>query len=393
VRADAAEADRRHEVREAGRAWQRAGAIDEATLAKIEAAYPDDRSRLGPVFRILVFGFTLVVLLGGLGLLALFVDDAGERAAAVVFLLGGLGLAVLTEVQIGPLRRRQGGTEPATASLAVILVVGASIFLFADVVKPAGRVVLSAALFVAAAVLGAAGYRWGYALFTAFSATAAFFLLGRFPYGRLLWVTAALLLLPLALRASESSDLAPSHRRSGQAIALVALVFLYVALHLSSWDLGLVEMLTGRWPGTPGAPRPGRPFFIVTTALVPVLTLAWGLRSRRRLLINLALVGLLASLVTLRFYVHVAPLWVVLVAGGGVAILLALLLRRTLDSGAGRERGGFTAEPVFADPEGRSALEVAASVAAFSPAPRPVPEPGFEGGGGRSGGAGASGNF
>ncbi|HSD26361.1 MAG TPA: hypothetical protein VLL75_03610 [Vicinamibacteria bacterium] len=393
MRADAAEADRRHEVREAARGWQRAGAIDDTTLAKVEAAYADDRNRLGPIFRVLVFVFTLVVLQGGLGLVGLLAGHAGETALAFVFLLGGLGLAILTDVQIGPWRRRQGGTEPATASLAVVLVIGTATWLFADVAKPPDRIVVDAALLLAAAVLGAAGHRWGYALFTAFSAVAAFFLLGRFPYGRLLWVIAALVLAPLALRASDSPDLAPSHRRSWQAVALVALVFLYVALHLSSWDLGLVEMLTGRWPGTPGAPRPARPFFIATTALVPVLTLAWGLRSRRRLLINLALVGLLASLVTLRFYVHVAPLWVVLVAGGGAAILLALLLRRYLESGAGRERGGFTAEPVFTDAEGRSTLEVAASIASYAPAPRPVAEPGFEAGGGRSGGAGASGNF
>jgi hypothetical protein len=80
-------------------------------------------------------------------------------------------------------------------------------------------------------------------------------------------------------------------------------------------------------------------------------------------------------------------------AGGAVAIGLALLLRRYLDAGEGRERGGFTAEPVFTDPEGRSALEVAASVASFTPSPRPVEPPGFQGGGGRSGGAGASGTF
>jgi hypothetical protein len=89
----------------------------------------------------------------------------------------------------------------------------------------------------------------------------------------------------------------------------------------------------------------------------------------------------------------VAPLWVALIGGGGAAIALALLVRRYLDSGPARERGGFTAEPLFTDPEARSALEVAAGVAAFTPAARPVEQPGFQGGGGRSGGAGASGTF
>ena len=72
---------------------------------------------------------------------------------------------------------------------------------------------------------------------------------------------------------------------------------------------------------------------------------------------------------------------------------LALAIRRLLDSGPAHERGGFTAEPLFGDPERRSALEIAAGVAVLSPAPRPVERPGFEGGGGQFGGGGGTGTF
>ena len=392
MRDDLAAADRRFEVREAARGWQRAGAIDEATRAKIDAAYPDDRSRLGEIFRVLVFGFTLVVLLSALGILGLMVASAGDKAAFLFFLCG-IGLAALTEAQIGAFRRRQGGTEAATAFLAVLLVIGASLWLYYQGLRPRDELAINAALVLAVVVLGAAGYRWGYALFVGLATVAAFVLLARAPFGRLLCAIVPLALTPFVLRASDSSDLAPSHRRSCEAIAVVALVFVYLAVHLASWDLGILEVLTGHWREASGAPRPFRPFFAVATALVPVLTLAWGIRSRRRLLINLGLVGLLASIVTLRVYVHVAPLWLALIVGGGAAIGLALLLQRYLDSGAGRERGGFTAEPVFTEPEGRSALELAASAASFAPAPRPVQQPGFQGGGGRSGGGGATGNY
>lgn len=271
--------------------------------------------------------------------------------------------------------------------------IGTSLWLFYQVAKPPEAFIVNVALVVTLLVLGVAGYRWGYALFVGVATVAAFILLARTPVGRLLWGVVPLALAPLALRASDSPDLAPSHRRSCQVVAVLSLVFLYLAVHLASWDLGVVEMVTGHWRERFGTPRPFRTFFIVATALVPVLTLAWGIGVRRRLLINLGLVGLLASIVTLRVYVHVAPLWVALIVGGGIAIGLALLMRWYLDSGEGRERGGFTAEPVFTDPEGRSALEVAASVASFTPSPRPVEQPGFQGGGGRSGGGGASGTF
>jgi len=175
-------------------------------------------------------------------------------------------------------------------------------------------------------------------------------------------------------------------------VAVVCLVFLYLAVHLGSWDVGLVEALTGEGRAS-RAPAPFRPIFAMATALVPVLTLAWGIGAHRRLLISLGLVGLLVSIVTLRFYVHVAPLWAALLVGGASALGLALALRRYLDAGPGHARHGFTAEPLFADPERRSALEVAASVASLSPAARAVERPGFQGGGGRSGGGGATGNF
>jgi MFS family permease len=393
VRADVEEADRRYEVREAARGWQRAAAVDEETRKKIDAAYPDDRNRLGPVFRVLVFGFSLVVLQSAMGIVGLAFASAGESAAAAVFLLFGLGLAGLTEAQLGSLKRRQGGTEAATAFLAVGLIIGSLMWLIAESAKPGDKVLVDTALILSIIVLGAAAWRWGYSLFAVVAAICGFVLLARGPWGRLVWMGLPLALAPALLNAADSPRLAPPHRRSCEAIALVALVFLYVAVHLGSWDLGVVEMITGFFDHIERPPSPIRTLFAVATAAVPLLTVAWGIVTRRRSLIDLGLVGILASLVTLRVYVHVASLWLALIGGGGIAMGIALLVRRTLDSGPEHERHGFTAEALFTDPEGRSVLEVAASVATFTPAARPLPKPGFEGGGGRSGGGGASGEF
>jgi MFS family permease len=393
MRADVAEADRRYEVRKAARAWARAAAVDEETSTKIEALYPDDRNRLGRVFRVLVFGFSIVVLQSVMGIVGLMFTAAGASVAAVVFFLFGLGLAGLTEVQLGSLKRRQGGTEAATAFLAVGLIIGSLLFLIFESSNPGDRVLFDTALIVSTLVLGAAGWRWGYTIFALAAALCVFILLARGPFGRLSWMVLPLVLAPALLHAADAARLAPSHRRSCEAIALVSLVFLYLAVHLGSWDIGVVEMLNGFFGHIERPPSPMRMFCAVATALVPVLTVGWGIATRRRSLINLGFLGILASLVTLRFYVHLAPLWIVLLAGGAVAIGVAALVRRYLDSGPEHERHGFTAEPLFADPEGRSALEVAASVATFTPAAKPVPPPGFGGGGGRSGGGGASGQF
>jgi uncharacterized membrane protein YgcG len=396
VRAEAALAERRHEVREAARDWKGAGAIDEAMLTTIEAAYPDDRSRLGPVFRVLVFGFTIVALTAVLGLLWLPASGS-EEAGAVLLILFGAALVGATEVQIGTFRRRQGGTESATAFLAVSFLWG-GVFWLAEIGSRGAGVGddarIDGALLLLAALCGAAAYRWGYSVFALVATVGVFLLLARVPYGRGLWVAVSVFAAPPLLRASDSGRLPPAHRRTCEAAAVLSLVFLYVAVHLGSWDLGLVEMVSGHSSRSVGSSSaPARPLFAVATALAPVWVLAWGVAVRRRSLINLGFVGVVASTATLRAYVHLAPLWTALLVGGGTAIGVALALRRTLDSGPGRERRGLTAEPLFANPERRNALEVAVGLAGSSPAARPIEERGFAPGGGRSGGGGASGGF
>jgi hypothetical protein len=393
MRADVALAGSRHEVREAALGWRKAGAIDEATRQKIEAAYPDDRSRLGPVFRVLVFCFTVVAVSGFFGVFALAAAMGRGDAMGVVLLLFGGALVVATEFQIGALRRTQGGTESATAFLGLCYLLGGLLWIIFEGLKPGEQTSINLALVIAATVFGVGAHRWGYVLSAVASAAALFVLLARGPLGRVSWAMAALILAPLLVKTADSARLPPAHRRCCSAMAVVSLVFLYVAVHLGSWDLSVVEMLTGHWRRQVQPPSALRPASMIATALVPVATLLWGMATRRRLLINLALVGILSSIVTLRVYVHVAPLWVALLAGGAMAIGLALGLRRLLDSGPGHERSGFTAEPLFGDPERRSALEIAASVTNLSPAARPVERPGFEGGGGHFGGGGATGTF
>ena len=63
-----------------------------------------------------------------------------------------------------------------------------------------------------------------------------------------------------------------------------------------------------------------RPLFVIATGALPLLVVCWGIAARRRSLLDLGLAGVLASLMTLRFYVHLAPLWLVLVLGGSGAI-------------------------------------------------------------------------
>ena len=392
MRTEPARAQRHQQVREAARAWERAGASTAATREAVERAYPDDRSRLGPVFRVLVFVFTLIAVSSMLGLLGLILNAVGLRSEAALILLFGVGLVAVTELQIGALRRSQGGTEPATAFLGVGYVLGGLLWSLNDTWGVSGDNMIDVALATTALILGVAAWRWGYTIFAVVAAIAVEVLLARAPMGRALWILAGVIAAPLLYRAADSVRLAPSQRRSCEAMGVLSLVFLYVAIHIGSWDQGLVEMVRDD-SGGHHPPPALRMFIIVATALTPVLVFLWGVISRRRSLLNLGLVGIVASLTTLRFYVHLAPLWVVLLTAGAAALVAALLIRRLLDRSPGRELHGLTAEPLFTDPAKRSALEIAAGVVQLSPAAQRPPDRPFEAEGGRFGGGGASGNY
>jgi len=397
VTPDCERADRNAAVRCAARDWQRAGAVDAATLQAIEAAVPDDRVRAGPVFRVLLFIFTIIAVDAGFGFLSLFLELADSKNGGVLAgfaLVTGVVLAVATEYQIGPMRRAQGGTEAAASFLALGYLMGAATWFVFEPLKLDFRDALPVLCLAGAALAVAAAWRWGYPLYAGAAAAALLVALARLPAGRLLWIALPLAAAPFLLRLAESPRLPPAHRSSFTAVLLVALVGLYVAVHLGSWETQLVEEIGEARRGLPPQNDTLWWLSVVATALVPLVLLGLGIRSRRYPLLIVGAGTAVASLVTLRWYVHLAPLWVVITASGAVLVGLVLGLRRWLDAGPGKERGGFTAEPLFQDLARQRLLEMGAAVASFSPDARDLhEEPKFEGGGGQFGGGGSSAEF
>jgi len=393
-------ADRAAAVRTAARSWRRAGIVDDTALAAVESSFPDDRVRAGAVFRVLLFLFTVIGVCGVLGFLAAALGGH-DQALAGLAAVAGVALLALTELQVGALRRRQGGTEAATSLLGIGLLLAAAAWLLFE----AGRMDAAAGVPVlcalAAALTGAAAWRWGYPLYAALGTAAALVTLAHLPAGRAVWIVLALAAAPALLRLSESPRLPPAHRSSAMAVLLVALGGLYVAVHVGSWEERIVERIGGRDPG-PAPPAwlsspQGKLLWwlaVAATALVPVLVLAAGLRRRRLPLLLAGTVAAVASLATCQHYLRLEPAWLVLTGAGALWIAVVLGLWRYLDAGPGGERGGFTAAPLLTDPRRQAALEVGVAVLTLQPEARGAgDEHPFAGGGGRSGGAGATGEF
>jgi hypothetical protein len=385
-------AERNQAVRGAAREWRRAHLIDEATHATIERAYPDDRRRLGPVFRVLAFGFTVFAIVAAFAFVML-VFRPSTSGVAVSALIFGAALWMATEGLKGPQRLADAGIESATALAGAVFLLGGVAYMVEEVLRihdPAGArlMALSATVLFALTAL-----RWGSTVGAALATYGLGVLLGLFPLTRLTWTVAALLLAPLALLGSESARLIPSHRRACAAVLALTLVGLYVALHIGSWDgqileRGMFSFQRDAWAMPLPLPRA---FFKLTTALVPLALLADAIATRRRLLLAIGLALGVASLITLRFYVHIAPLWVVLIAAGAGLIALALGLRDWLERGPEQERGGWTARSLAGNTSRGRAVEAAIVVA--TPAAASPDTPRFEGSGGRSGGGGATSDF
>jgi hypothetical protein len=386
-----ARADRNGSVCDTARSWKEAGAIDGTALAAIEASYPDERQGVGPVFRVLLFLFTLISIGGAFGFFMVLNDAIrGWKVLPVLLLLFGAGLIVATEFQITRMKRAQGGVEAAT-SLAGIGFLAGLVFWICDASNMKLNHSFAALLFAAALLLAGAAWRWGYPLYAGAAMAAFLWSFVAFPGARLVWIFVPLLMAPVLARLSESPRLPPSHRDSCAFALGVALAGLYTAMHLGSLDSRLLEDWRHGWLPS-GAILRG--LSIAATALVPVIYLAIGLRSRRYVFLLLGAGTGVASLVTLRYYVHLAPLWVILTLSGAALLGLVLALRRYLDSGAGKERHGYTAEPLFEEMGRRRMLEAGAAVLSLSPEARPVhEEPKLVGGGGSFGGGGATGEF
>jgi len=373
-------------VRDAVTGWKRSGIIDEAAVAAIAARYPDDRISRSGVWRVVIFLFVWVIASAAMGI-AFAVLRPGEHAGAVLAILFGGALAVATEIEQGVMRLDGTGAEGATSLLAATSIIIGAVILF-DQGPPEVRFLRG--LLLSAAIWGAASWRWGFPAYAFFSAVSLFLALsatGSAP--RASWIVAAVAVVFLSA-AWRRRRLAPPHRTAWETVTGTALAALYAAFNLYSYDHGWIEALRpGSRPSIPVFPG-ARTLAAAATAILPILLLVPGLIRRRRLLVDLGLVFGALSLVTLRAYVHLGPLWALLCASGAALILIAAATERVL----ARERGGWTAESLSGHEERDLAATAFGTAVVLSPDARPVPATAeFKPGGGAYGGGGASGEF
>lgn len=397
-----AASDRAHEMREQTERWIRAELISPANAAAARALMADDATsakqsvRPSRVFQVMGAAFAAIAIGAATSLYFLLFSGGGVRPLLFI----GLALLVATEWRARTQRHAGGGFELAASFLGVALFLAGMIQFLEDLSAWRGESLVRPLLALGALLYGAAAWRWGHWLLGAVSCAFFFFLVGQFPYARVSWLVSGLAFVVLFSRMSHVAPDAklptftPSERRSALAALIVAIGALYLSVQWTGYRYALIERFSRG-----GDPLQYLPWFhfvsIAGTVLVPLGLLAAGIRWRRRVLLNAGTLLSAVSLATLHWHLQTMPHWAILIVGGGAFLAVGLWLRHWFDRAPDRERGGFTADPIFEDAEESSRLETATSLAAMSPEARPSSGDGprFEGGGGKAGGGGASGSW
>ena len=386
--------ERAAEVRDAAGGWLRAGAIDRSTLETIRSKYPDPCVTPSLVWRILTAVMVSAVALCTFGAVWIAAQP-GPAGLGLVLLVFAAALVGVTEhLEATPRLARRGAAGATSFWAGLFVLAGLLLLLHESLGVPTERV-LDVVLVASVLGWGAGCWRWGNPLFAAFSAISLFVLLGRLPFGRVLWVVAGSVLAGLAASRADSAAWTPSHRRAAMVLVVTGVVTVYVAVNVYSLDARLLEALRGLAP-TRIAPRRGLLVLAaIATAVLPLMVLVWAWTSRWTFLLDTGIVLVAFSVVTLRHYVHVVPLWVALTVSGALLIALALAVERALRRSPAGERGGVTADALFSDERQQHLLQAVPVVAAFTPAADApaADEKGFTGRGGTFGGGGASEKF
>jgi hypothetical protein len=200
--------ERLYAVRDAAASWQRAGLIDEATRAAIDATYADDRQRVGTAVRVLLFIFAWIAAQSASGFFMMF---AQGRGIGVISLFFGVVCAVACELLRNRLRWSRSGAEEAAGLMAVSFLVGGLGWIVVETIHDDGQAFVIGCA-VAAALALAAAWRWGGAIYGVAAAAGIFLVLVRFPAVRWTWLGLTAIAAAPLVRLGESARLAPTQR-------------------------------------------------------------------------------------------------------------------------------------------------------------------------------------
>ncbi len=385
--------------------WKRSGLITQDQLSAINDAADPELQQTNLFFRILFFIFTLLGAGAVVGLIIwIIVSNGGaqsQKAAAAFTLASSIAYFFLADLLAKAHRLYRYGIEEALLMFGMVCFV-ISILVLLGIENHFSQHEIAVAVCLLFVVLAGLIYlRFGY-LYMAVISLAA---LCAIPFQLDLPPVAERLLLTLILCAAFISGLAADkaggedfrkHRNTIMLAGLLAAIYFTVNLEI----LGLIGSLLKDKYVVHLNPRLFPPWLYwssyALSFIIPAAGIIWGIKSRRRLILNVGLIMAIATLATNKSYLGMTRYaWDPAILGF-ILIALSLLIDRWLTRGPQKARHGFTAESIL-KPEDHG-VGLADVAAALTPGvmgaqqPPQAPEGKFYEGG-ASGGGGAERKF
>ena len=354
------------------REWMRSGLLEKEQIPRLSEDLQTDLRRTNNFLRLVLFLFTAVIIGASLLLLIEVLHITEDRARAMACAVAAALCFGLAEFLVAKFRVYGFGVEEALAVGAVVLVIAA-------VAQAVSNVKIESLLAMALA-LGAVGglllyFRFGFVYAGVIAITCAAmvpFPLVHSVVGRHLLAAAILLVAFVLVRGNDLF----------QATAFAGL---YVVLNLRISPDAVIDHEWFYWTS------------YVMVWVLPFVGLSLSLRARDRLLMDVSGAMLIATLATNKLYLGLPQHTWDPILFGLFLMIAAVCIRRWLSKGPGGARFGFTPARVL-NRDSRLMIVVSTVSAAFQPQASPsaraateTAKPQFAGG--RSGGAGASGEF
>jgi hypothetical protein len=380
--------------------WSKLGLLTPLQHAASKAAYPVDYYRPHILLRILLFVFTLIGGSMSVAFFALLLLPSAtkheETTISIIILMGAVGCFLVLEGSIKSSRLYHSGPDNALLYMGLGSLTGLLGYWMDSFLPSAYRYSLSLTnpflpllLLPMLVLLLVATIRYADRVVAA----VAYFVYLLLVANILLQFSVGRLVLPFAIMGASAgaySLLRKLARRPDYLYYKRCFNCLKV-LTLTTFYLGgnylVVREGNAELAGLPISPQiPFAPLFYAFTAIIPLGYIVVGLRRPNRIWLWVGLLAVGFSFYTLRYYRSVLPPEVAAtLAGAALVVLMACAIRylRT-------PRHGLTAA---SDEDTPPLLNLEALIVAQTTPVMAPPAPGFQFGGGNSGGGGATGNF
>lgn len=383
--------------RQAG-TWRRSGLITADQLRAIHDNTDPQVRQTNLFFRLLFFVFTLLCAGAVTGLFVWLIDHKGHISLSVILLVSGVVYYLAAEYLIHTRRLYRYGLEEALALIAMVFFCWGCGWLLDEIGASNKEILIAVSALFALAALGIYR-RFGYlyaALIGIFALGVIPFQLSASPVTQRLMLLCVLCLIFVFSRISEKAVREDFQKERNTTLEACLLAAIYLTINLQI--LGLMGLIHKDASVVHFHPELFPPYIYwssyVLTFILPAVGIYWGLKSRRRLILNAGLVMACLTLATNKSYLGMTRYAWDPAIMGSVLIGLYILISRRLASAPDKRRYGFTAEEILKPEDyGVSLTDVAAALTpgAIDAQQQAPPDKFFSGG--ASGGGGAEGKY